>query len=236
MRGRQVVLRDFLKVFFLGALGFSVQAGLFFSSVRYLDVSLAGLLLYLYPAFVVLFGKMFHQKPSTQRQFWAVAMSLLGGFFALRPTGGNVSVTGVLFGIGCALWYSNYLLVSERILRKVDSFLATASLSLGAAVVFCAASLVYGDFRIPAATREWLLLAGVAVLATVLPILTLFAAIRKIGAAKASLVSSFEIIPTVIAGSLIMGDKLHWVQWIGAVCIILAVVIIQSEESGATRS
>jgi drug/metabolite transporter (DMT)-like permease len=228
-RGFRVERKKFVPVLLLGVFGFSAQAGLFFGAVRYLDVSLAALLLYLYPAFVVLFGRMFHKKEATRAQLFAVVVSLLGGALALRPTGAQVSAMGVAFGLGCALWYSNYLLVSERILKNVDAFLATASLSLGAALVFSGILAVRGEFVVPHSREQWLLIGGVALVATVLPIVTLFAAIRRIGAARASLVSSFEIVPTVVAGALLLGDKLHWVQWMGAVFIVVAVVLIQKE-------
>ncbi len=228
-RGFRLESKKFVPVLLLGVFGFSVQAGLFFGAVRYLDVSLAALLLYLYPAFVVLFGRVFYKKEGTRAQFFAVLVSLLGGALALRPTGVQVSALGVAFGVGCALWYANYLLISERILKNVDAFLATASLSLGAALVFSGILVVRGEFVAPHSLEQWALIGGVALVATVLPIVTLFAAIRRIGAARASLVSSFEIVPTVVAGALLLGDKLHWVQWMGAVFIVVAVVLIQRE-------
>ncbi len=239
IRGKNFDKKKFKSVFLLGVLGFSTQAGLFFCTVRYLDVSLAALLLYLYPAFVVVFGRIFYGKKVTRNQIIAIATSFVGGVLALRPgtASGNTSVSavGVAFGIGCALWYSNYLLVSERVLKNVDAFFATSSLSFGAALVFTTLTVARGEFFVPHSFREWELVGGVAIVATVLPILTLFASIRRIGAARASLVSSFEIVPTVAAGAIVLGERLHWVQWLGALFIVMSVVLIQMESKGESN-
>lgn len=224
-----LTLRKFFPVFLLGVFGFSVQAGLFFATVRYLDVSLAALLLYLYPAFVVIFGRLFHHKSASTMQVIAVFVSFLGGVLALKPGSLDLNALGVGFGLACALWYSNYLLVSERILKNVEAYTATASLSLGAALVFSSLAVWRGELVWPHRLWDFALIAGLSIVATVVPIVTLFAAIRRIGAARASLVSSFEIVPTVVAGKLIMGDKLHWVQWLGAMFIVASVVFIQWE-------
>jgi drug/metabolite transporter (DMT)-like permease len=218
--------KNFRVAFLLGIFGFSTQAGLFFGTVRYLDVSLAALLLYLYPALVLGMEAFLLRRIPSRVQLAAVVLSLLGAVLALQPGKGNVSLVGVLLGLSCAIWYSAYLLLSQRVLRNIDSLFATGSLSLGAICVFLPMALLRGEFVVPHNLNVWSLVLGVATVATVVPIVTLFASIRRIGAAQASLVSSFEIVATVLLGSVILHEELGLLRWIGALMIGSAVLLI----------
>lgn len=218
--------KKFRTAFILGVLGFSTQAGLFFATVSYLDVSLAVLLLYLYPALVVVFESLFLRRFPSKLQSAAVFLSLLGAGLTLRPSVSGFSYFGVFLGISCAIWYSIYLLVSARVLHNIDSMFATASLSLGAICVFVPAAILQKEFIFPETGIEFSLILGIACVATVLPIAALFESMRSIGAAFASLVSSFEIVATVILGGLVLHEKFSLLQWFGAMLIVSAVVLI----------
>jgi drug/metabolite transporter (DMT)-like permease len=222
----------FRTAFILGVLGFSTQAGLFFATVSFLDVTLAALLLYLYPALVVVFESLIVRRFPPRVQSAAVCLSLFGACLTLQPSGHGFSYVGVAFGISCALWYSVYLIVSARVLREIDSIFATASLSLGAICVFVPLAIFRGEFVFPKNQVEWALIVGVACVATVVPIVALFASMQRIGAALASLVSSFEIVATVIFGGIILHETLIGIQWFGAILIGSAVVLIYV---GATK-
>ncbi len=79
--------REYRSALLLGVLGFSPQAGLYFVTVRYLDPGLTGLLLYLYPAFVVVFSALFLKKAPRKAQLVALVLSLAGCALTLWTRG-----------------------------------------------------------------------------------------------------------------------------------------------------
>lgn len=219
--------RALLTLLLLALLGFSPQAGLYFLTVKILAPGITSLLLYLYPAFVlVLSALLFHRKPSIG-QLLALSMSLIGcivTFFA--P--GNYPVAGLLLAVLVALSYGAYLVVGERIFAGYDSLFSTAVIMTVAGLVYWAWVLMTGQsIKAPASLAEWLLVAGIAIVATALPITTLFAAMKKTGAANTSLISTVEPVATVLLSSLLLGEALTANRIWGGAFIIGGVVTLR---------
>ena len=72
-----------------------------------------------------------------------------------------------------------------------------------------------------------MLLGGVAILGTVLPVFAVNFALQRIGAAQASLVSTVEPILSMILSMLILGEVIFALQWLGAALIVGSVIILQ---------
>jgi drug/metabolite transporter (DMT)-like permease len=222
---KRALPKPILPVFLLGLVGFSPQAGLYFALVRILDPGIASLLLYLYPSFVVLLGLLaFRRKPGWIRLL-ALALSLAGCLVTFWKAGAY-PLEGVLLGVLVALAYAAYLLAGERILAEVDSISATTIVMSAAALVYWTISLAGGVARVPESPKAWFGVVGVALFATVLPITTLFASMRVIGAADASLVSTLEPVLTIVLSSLIIGERFGPAQLAGGALILAAVLAI----------
>ena len=209
----------------LGFAGFAPQAGLYFMTVRILDPGIAGLLLYLYPSFVVIIGLVVLRRRPGWLRLVAVALSLAGCFITFWKAG-SYPTGGVILGIVVAIVYAAYLVAGERVLTDIDPIVATAVVMTAAAIVYWAASLVTGQVKLPSTPRAIGGILGVALVATVLPVTTLFASMRIIGAADASLVSTLEPVLTIIWSSIIIGERFGPSQIIGGTLILLAVLAI----------
>ena len=68
----------FRNLMLLAFFGFTPQAGLFFLAVKMLAPGISSLLLYLYPAFVLLLLVIFFRRKPTKGQLIALTMSFLG--------------------------------------------------------------------------------------------------------------------------------------------------------------
>jgi drug/metabolite transporter (DMT)-like permease len=71
----------------LGAVGYATQAGLFFAALERMDAGLLTLLLYTYPAWVVLATLALRREPASRRRVGALALSLAGLVLALAGAG-----------------------------------------------------------------------------------------------------------------------------------------------------
>jgi len=111
-----------------------------------------------------------------------------------------------------------------------DAAVTTAVMMTATAVVYAIAGLAIGrplaPSRIPA--EAWPLLVGVGFLASFLAIQTFYAGARRIGAAKAALVSTVEP-PIIVALSFVfLGQTLAPIQLAGAALILIAVIVAQT--------
>lgn len=213
----------------LALFGFAPQAGLYFITVKMLAPGITSLLLYLYPSFVLVISAVFLGRKASKVQIFALFLSFSGcALTFFQP--GNYPVLGLVLGVVVALAYSSYLVMGELVLYRFDSIFATAVIMSVATVVYWGWVLLSGDMvRVPDSTMAWLSVIGIALFATVLPITTLFSAMRKIGAANVSLISTIEPVSTVLLSLLVFQEALTTGRIVGGALILTAVIVLQME-------
>lgn len=215
----------FFRVAMLGLFGFAPQAGLFFVTVRIIDPGIASLLLYLYPSFVFLIGFVLKHQKAGRAQFFALGLSLAGCMITFWKAG-SYPVLGLVLGVVVALTYAAYLVVSESILRHIDSVWATAVIMSVAAFVYAAIAFASSSFKVPASAAQLLLVSGIAVVGTIVPIVALFQAMQKIGARNTSIISTIEPVFTNVFSMMLLGEVLTGQRIIGGALILAGVVVL----------
>jgi len=215
-----------VPVALLGILGFAPQAGLYFLTLRYLDPGITSLLLYLYPSFVILLSLVLYRKRPGRVQVLSLCLSLAGcAITFFKP--GSYPITGLALGLVVAVAYGAYLVAGDRVLEGVDPVRATALIMVEAAVAYWIAAAATGPIRFPATATTILGVLGIAFFATVLPITTLFASMRAIGASDASLFSTVEPLLTVALSAIFLGERLAPAQAAGGALILAAVAVLR---------
>jgi drug/metabolite transporter (DMT)-like permease len=147
------------------------------------------------------------------------ALVLLGG-----GTGG-LEATGVLLALGAGVTYAVYILVAEDVVRRIDPILLGAFVATGAAVTFLLAGAIGGALIFTAG--GWLWIGAIATLSTVLPIVTFMLGMERVGAATASIVSTFEPVVTVGLAVALYSEALGPWQALGGALVLMAVVALQ---------
>jgi drug/metabolite transporter (DMT)-like permease len=224
-----------LILFALGALGYAGQSTLYFASLDRNPASLNGILLYVYPVFVALIGWLVNRQPPARREWAAMALALFGVVLTVRQPGAELEFAkadplGVLLVIGSALWYSVYIVTSDRYVHQPGAWLSTAWISLGASFSFTVFGGVAGllDFNL-SPQAIWILIAMVLV-STILALGTFFAGMRIVGPTAASLLSTLEPVFTVLLAMLLLSERLAGLQVLGGVFVLAAVVLLTLPE------
>lgn len=215
------------RVFAMGAVGYAVQATLFFSALARISASLTGLLLYLYPALVTIGAVALARHRATRLTVVGLAFALAGTALIVGLPSGHIDRLGVVLGLLAAVWYSGYILVGETALKDVDPVVVSVYVCLGAATSFVVVGglLHKLDFDHVEASG-WIPLAAMALLATVLAIAAFFAGMALIGSTWASIASSWEPVCTVILGVLVLDDRLTWPMAVGGGAVVLGAIVL----------
>ncbi len=79
----------------------------------------------------------------------------------------------------------------------------------------------------------WPGILGVAVVAGFLAVQGFYAGAQRVGAAQASLISTVEPLWTILAASLLLGERLAPIQWVGGTLILAGVLLSQTRGRGA---
>jgi drug/metabolite transporter (DMT)-like permease len=83
----------------------------------------------------------------------------------------------------------------------------------------------------PATNSGWLGIAGIVLIATVIPVATFLAGLERIGPTNASLLSTIEPVVTVLLAWMIFGEHLQAITVLGGVLILIAVVLLTKNET-----
>ena len=239
--GFLAVLMGFTKESFLAKrreLGLLILLGIFFAgssltlfcSYEFIPSGLATTLIYLYPAIVALIMVSLRIYPSWQT--WIAISATFGGILLLSTPSGNVliRIPGILLAIGSALCYSFYLVIvnrSKRIRNVSEHTLTLYSLVTGA-VLFAAIRAAQGGSMLEGIDTlgDWGNLIGLAIIPTMVSMLTIAISSRYIGPTKTAVLGVFEPLTAILIGTLMFGEMLTAKMATGIVVCVAAVVFM----------
>jgi len=213
--------------FLLGFVGYAVQATLFFVALQRTSAAVTSLLLYTYPAFVALIGRIVFHENLSGRRLAALLLAMGGVVLTIPPGGTSVELSGALVALASGVWYACYLSFGARRVQALDAVTTTGILSVGASISFAAAAILSGGLQIPSNMSSWLLMLGLGLLATVLPVVALFAAIPRLGITRTSIMSTLEPVLTALFGFLLLGEALSPAQLLGGGLVVVSAVVLQ---------
>jgi drug/metabolite transporter (DMT)-like permease len=196
---RTLPRRAVLAALAMGVVGYAAQSALFFSALQRLDASLVALLLYTYPAFVLLGAIAVGRERATGRRVAALLVALAGTVLVLGvAVTGRVDGPGVALGVGAAVVYSTYILVGDRVVAGVAPLALSALVCTGATATFAGVAVARGGTDLAAAPPAgWLWMSAIALVSTVGAIVTFFGGLARVGPGAASILSMLEPVVTV---------------------------------------
>jgi drug/metabolite transporter (DMT)-like permease len=222
--------RDVAVGLALGACGYAIQAGCYFAALERIDASLLSLLVYTFPAMVAVAAFVLGRERIDRRR--VVALVVASGGLALVVAGagaGALDPLGAALGLGAAVVYTTYILVSEGVVGRVTPRVLSALVCTGAAVSLTAGSALLGELRPGELTAAgWGWLACLALVSTVAAVSLFFAGLQRVGPTTASIISTAEPVVTVLLAFLVFGELLGPVQLLGGALVLGAVLMLAS--------
>jgi drug/metabolite transporter (DMT)-like permease len=212
----------------LGAVGYSLQSGLYFAAIDRLDVSLVSLLLYTYPAFVTVAALALGRTVFSLRTAVALAVASAGLVLVLLAAGtGAFDLGGALLALAASVTYTTYILISDRIVGEVDPFALAALVLTGATASFAVTGVVTGSLSLALPAEAWLWLVLIALISTVVAVSAFFAGLRRVGPSEAAILSTFEPVVTVALAYVVLSERLAPAQLAGGAMVLGAVILLQ---------
>ncbi len=241
MRGRSRVLRRNLGTIGLfGLLAVATAQACFFNAVRFLPIGVALLLEYLGIILVVAWMWVVHwQRPRRLTIAGSVA-AILGLFLVLDLRGaGGLDIVGVLWGLAAAVGLAAYFVLSARSDNELPpALLASGGMAVGAATLIVLGlagvlplSATFGDVEFAGHRMSWLIpIAGLSLVAAVIPYVAGIAAARMLGARLSSFVGLTEVMFAVVVAWLVIGELPTKIQFVGGGLIVAGVALVRLDE------
>lgn len=212
--------REWGKLVLLGIFGYGVEAAFFFTALRFGTATSVTLLFFTYPVFVTVGSALLGRGMPG----WLVAGSLvaaLSGTGIVVASGGGIDITaaGIAFALASSLTFTAYLLGAEASLRATPSLTGAAWVAGSASVGLTATALVGGNAEAPANAVDAATVLAMG-LGTAIAFVTLFGALRRLGAVRTSVVMATEPVAAAAFAIAFLGEPLRALMVLGGVLIV----------------
>ena len=216
--------RQLFVLLALGGFGYFLQSTLYFTALLYIPVSLVALTLYTYPAFVLAGSLILGLEKISISVVLSLLLAITGLFLVANPVL-EVAGLGILIGLGAAITYTVYILVSTVVLKGVSGEVGSFYVMGAASLSFFVSNLLTNDLHFVWNFEAWIWISMISIVCTFIAITTFFQGVKEIGASRASILSSTELVTSVLVASLIFSDILNLAQLLGGALIFLASIL-----------
>jgi drug/metabolite transporter (DMT)-like permease len=232
--------RAFAAAALAGVVCYYVGALVDFWALALIDASIERVLLFSYPAMVVMIGAILERRAPESRVVWAMLMTYAGIFFAM---GGidlaelRTNLFGALLVLVAALTTAVYFLIGARYTRELGSTRFAAIAMISAAVLL---AIHFALFRSADEVRalgayDWMLLAILGVACMFVPGLLQAEGMRRVGASRAAIGSTIGPPTTILLAAMFFGERLNGWQLLGSVMIVGSVMLLSVLPGKAAR-
>jgi drug/metabolite transporter (DMT)-like permease len=212
--------RQLGALFLLGGVFYALQSACYFTAVRFISPGLAALILYTYPVFVALLAVPLNNERLTKRVLMSLIVSLLGVALILGSVGSAINPLGLGLALAAALVYSTYIVMGSRLIQQLPSLVATAFVTLFAALSFFGSGVITGNLhlRLPLSALPEII--GLTIISTIFAIMAFFAGLEQVGSTQAAILSTIEPLATAILSAIILHQVLTPIQALGGLAVL----------------
>lgn len=206
----------------------------YFTAMKETSLSIAVVLLYTAPAFVMLISCVLLIERLTVQKMLSLILALLGCTLVagyLPGVQGVISFTGFIAGIGSGFGYALYSIFSKSALNKYHPLTVITYTFIFASLVMIPV-ILFGETKFMIWNGStFMTIAGLGLIPTVLAYFLYTKGLTYIESSKASIIATFELLVATTIGVFLFNDVLTYWQLIGIVFIFISVIIIQSQKN-----
>lgn len=229
---RDIPVRDRTFVLAGSLANLVLNLAMFIAFVR-IEIGLALLVFYSYPAFVAVASVAWFGERLDRVRWTALGISMLGLVLTLAGAGriGAIDTLGVGLAFLAALTQAFYVLSARHGFARIPPVEAAATTMSIAAIGYVVIALVTGQAGLLAAPLAsgaalWpVLVAGL--LGAAIPTLCFITGIRLLGAPRAAILATLEPVVGVLLSALLLAEYPAALQLVGGGLILVAAVLLQ---------
>lgn len=223
-------------ILFAGSgLGVFGTASFYFYSMQISSVSMAVVLMYTAPVFVMIYSVLFFRERLTKMKFVSVIGMLVGCCFVSGLVGGvEMNTLGVITGLASGIAYSAYNIFTKIQMRNRSNPVSASMycfifMSIAALCAADLPSLVTTTAQNPAVIIP--LFVGLGVCVCLLPYFLYTLALKELPAGTASSLGILEPMAATIFSVVLFGEKLSFYSIFGIVLILGSVVLLSRSDA-----
>lgn len=227
----KITKRQLVMLFFMGAVGYTVTTQTLFESYEYIGVGLATGIHFIYPLFVCIFGFLFAKEIFTKRKILALIISITGVFLLSISEKSGVDIRGIMLAFMSGVVYGGTVFVmGKEEIKALNGMVTTFYCSLFACAITFFIGLTRGEIITKINIHIGISYISIAVISTVLSLVFLQIAIKRIGSSNSSILGTFEPIVGILASWIFFSEAIDKFTIIGMTLVIISVIILAKDK------
>ena len=203
----------------------------YFTAINEISLSIAVVLLYTAPAFVIVISRFVFKEKITRYKVLALICTAAGSCLTAGLLPGmdiKVSLYGIIVGIGSGFGYSLYSIFAKLAARKYSPLTITAYTFFNAALFLLIFSSPADKLSLLLRWDILLYCIGLGLIPSSLAYILYTAGLKNVETGKAAIIANIEPAVAIIIGTALFGDILTPSQIAGAALIFISVFIVQT--------
>ncbi|WP_264536869.1 EamA family transporter [Flavobacterium sp. N1736] len=199
----------------------------YYLAVKYIPVSIGIVLLMQTVWMGVLLEMILEKKLPSKQKVIAVFIVLIGTVLATNIINNDIKLDwrGIAWGIMAAASFTTTMFTANRVATEISSAQRSLYMLLGGAIIVFsfAFSTQTTTFDLTIFMKWGIIL---ALFGTIIPPMLMNAGFPLTGIGLGSIVSALELPVSVMMAYILLNEKVIFLQWVGIVLIILAIIIM----------
>ena len=228
----KIKLKDLPYFALYGFLSITLPFVFFFNSIKYTAVAVATILLYTFPAIVVLLSALILDEKITKYKIIALISTFLGTLLVMQIYDTalfHLNLKGALFGLGTAIGAASYTVLGKKAVKRYNPstivFYAFGFGSLFLLLFRGPKTIMQVDYPISA----WVWILFLALISTLLGYFLYTKGLQYIEAGKVGITAVWEVVVASLLAFLVLGETLTLPQVAGGLLIVLGIFVIRRE-------
>jgi drug/metabolite transporter (DMT)-like permease len=215
-----------LKQIVILSLGFVSTPILLLTSYHFISSGMATTIHFVYPVFVLIGCFIFFKDVPNRVKTFCIVLCTLGIFLFYTP-GQTGNATGILLAFASGITYAFYIIYLDKSgLSSIKPFTLGFYLALVSSIELVIYAVLTNSLNHSLTARGWVLSILFSLVITVGASISFQIGVKEVGSQRASILSTFEPITSIIIGVFIFSESFGVKIVLGVVMILIAVVLL----------
>lgn len=234
---KEVLLREKWRLLFAGVC-LGANWALLFEAYNLMNVSLATLTYYTAPVLVLVLAPLVLKERQNGLAYLGMAVVIVGMLLVVGTDfgEGGVSATGLIVGLGSAVFYAMLMLVNKQITGVSGLNLTFIEIVIAAVILLPYVFATSGGVQLPTDARGIFALLFLCTVNTGFACWLYFSSMNRLPAKAVALMGYFDPVSALIFSAVFLDERLSGVQLAGAVLVLAGALVGQFRPRRFTKT
>lgn len=234
---KEVLLREKWRLLFAGVC-LGANWALLFEAYNLMNVSLATLTYYTAPVLVLVLAPFVLKERQNSLAYVGMLVVVVGMLLVVGTDfgEGGVTVTGLVVGLGSAVFYAMLMLVNKKISDVSGLNLTFIEIIIAAVILLPYVFATSGGVPLPTDARGIFALLFLCTVNTGFACWLYFSSMNRLPAKAVALMGYFDPVSALVFSAVFLDERLSTVQFIGAVLVLAGALVGQLRPRGFTKT